>query len=593
MEIIMALFALVVFIMVVKGIISNILGVVFVVLAGISALCIKFARPVVKLTIKVKKRSETIHLEGDIQDVETELNANNSYATDINFAKFLQTDFIVLSHENSPEREIYDRMGNIQIHVKRSLFGRVRCEIQHEKRPLLNQYLIFSPSLHQRSNKLMAVLLSSFVIGFAVVFCLVFNDKYNANRENAHENLKHNIDSIVTGSAIDLKDAPSTDEKLYYSELPDVHLIVITKDKNIFVDPQSQFNNPDVINTVLMFYEDNLSGKRYQDETSTKKAEDSTIYYDMTELYLNLPLALPDGETCTIGEMFAGIVTYDEEIGYNAVKSWFRDIYHINVASVTEIPEKLFSGCFGSENSMSVNLNQDFTRFMYYQYCDDAEKRYASYSVKDMLNEQKPVFPETLSQHMEELTIRLGLRGNQSASTNAMLFMDGDSIQAFGNTVRMLNTSEYQYLRNKEYYLDPTKFPKEEWGFVELDTIVHSNWDIVMVDLLESISNMNNGTYQVFCRENHADTLSYVKTSLSENQFRQFLESLFNANSVFNENHNQQKNYVFYVRNLDLHVTTTLGKTNVYLTKKALKISPYTNRMVKKSLYYCLREVKK
>ena len=89
------------------------------VLAGISALCIKFARPVVKLTIKVKKRSETIHLEGDIQDVETELNANNGYATDINFAKFLQTDFIVLSHENSPKEkfmtvwEIFRFMSNV------------------------------------------------------------------------------------------------------------------------------------------------------------------------------------------------------------------------------------------------------------------------------------------------------------------------------------------------------------------------------------------------------------------------------------------------------------------------------------------------
>lgn len=596
LSLIMLIFGIFTAIMVCTGVISSVLGVVFIILSLASAVSIQYARPVIRLTIKVRKLNEKVHLEGEIKDVEAELNAENNYETDIRFAEFLQTNSIILSEGDDTDRNIYDHSGGIIIHIERSLFGQFHCDIRKEARPMLNHYLTFSPSLHQRSNKLMAVFMSTIVIGIAVAFCLIFNNSYNTNKENVQENLKHNMDAIVSGSVIDLKEDIPTGEKVYYSELPPVHLIVITKDGNKFIDSESEFNNPEVVNTVLMMYEDNLSGKRYQNDKNQDTAENAgeveKKYYNMTELYMNLPLSMEDDTICTIGELFSGSVPYDGEIGYNAVKSWFRDIYHIEIASVTEIPETLLSDCFGSENSMSVNLNQDFMRFMYYQYCNDTPTIYEDNSVKEMLAEHKPFFPETLRQHTEELTIRLGIREEKSSLLNAMLFMDGDSIPAFGNTLRTINQSEYQYLKQKQYYQKQAEFPKEEWSTVNLQTIIHSNWDIVMVDLMESISNMNNGTYQVFCRENHADILQQVKTSLSEEEFRQFLESVFSANNVLGNNMQEQTQYVFYVRNLDLHVSSILGENNSYLCKEALKIHPYTNRMVKKSLYYCLREPK-
>ncbi|MDE6658078.1 MAG: hypothetical protein K2J88_05790, partial [Oscillospiraceae bacterium] len=409
------------------------------------------------------------------------------------------------------------------------------------------------------------------------------------------ENLTQNISAIALGNSIILPPEPETDEQLYYSELPDVHLIIITKDKNIFYNPEENFYNPEVINTVLMLYEDNLSGQRNTDNSESEnlqlETEENTIqknYYNITELYLNIPVLLEDNAIYTMGELFQGTVSYQNQTGYSAIKSWFCDSYHINIASVTEIPESLFSSCYGTENAMAVNLNQDFVKFLYDNYYQDSENIYASFAIKQMLAEQKPYFSQTMRKNIKELYDQL----EKNKMLNRMLIMDGDAIVNFGNTVRMTQTSEYKYLRDKGYYQDIANFPPLEWDTVHLDSIVHSNWDIILADILESISNMNNSMYEIFCKENHVDLFSNIKTSLTAEELNSFLYSLCKANDILGDEITQQNQYLFYVRNLKFNVTTTLGESNIYILNQPLSIKPYTNRQVKRVLYYCLRQEK-
>ena len=110
---------------------------------------------------------------------------------------------------------------------------------------------------------------------------------------------------------------------------------------------------------------------------------------------------------------------------------------------------------------------------------------------------------------------------------------------------------------------------------------------------MESLSNMNNNTYKVFCKENHADTLSNIKTSLTSKEITEFLYSICEANSTLGDSISKEKQFIFNIRNLDLGVTTSLGQPNVYTLKEPIQdIVPYTNRLVKTSLYYCLKATK-
>ena len=580
---------------------SAIPGMIFLILTATSFLSVLFARPVIKVSIKAEKQNDSVRMKGTLKDVETELNKENGYQAEINFSDFLESSSLTLSLESMPQPRIYDRNGNIKIHVSRSLFGIVRCEIRNEKnRGILKEYLHFSPRMHQRSNKVMTFLLTFSVIGMAVVFCMLFHYKYMNTRASVQETLNQNLTAVVSGSPIMLKEEPFSAEQMYHPELPDVHLLVIRKEQNTFTDPQNQYYHPEIVNTVLMLYEDNLSGKRnvqessFESETLPEVVSVQKLYYNITELYLNIPVILDEdsNQQNTLGELFSGAVAYQGLSGYDAVRTWFREVYHIRIASVTELPETLFSGCFGTENFMSVNLNQDFVRFLYDNYCSESGNKYSTFSVREMLSEHRPEFSETLRQNTEELSVRLGVRQEDSTARNAMLMLNGDSVAVFGNTVRMWGDSEYDYLLKKGYYADKTAFPDSEWDSVSLNAVVHSNWDIVLVDFLESLSNMNNSTYQIFCCQNHADILHEIRTSLPPEELKQFLESLCRANNVLGNDDETQNQYLFYVRNLNFNTETVLGESNLYLRKEALPVKPYTNRRVKKSLYYCLEEAK-
>ena len=580
---------------------SYILGFIFLILILASVLSIVFARPVIYVTIQADKLNSEIQLTGAFKPVAIELDADSGYQKEINFSDFLLTDSVIVSQTSAAYDKIcYDRYGNIKIQVRRNLLQGVRCEILNETNGVnLSNYLRFSSSTAAKHNKIQIDCITLGVVLIAIAFCDACNRKYHQNKQAIQENLTQNIASFAQGNTIvlDSLSDPESDEQIYYSELPDVHFLIITKPDNLFYDAQEKFCNPENFNTVLMFYEDNLSGQRDQQSTepvseSEEILQDETTiskkYYNLTELYLSTPIQLDNSGLHTMGELFQGTIPYQEQTGYQAVVDFFRDQYHVKIASVTEIPESVISGCFGTEHAISVNLNQDFVRFLYDNYYLELENPYSSFSIKEMLSEQKPLFSQAMRRNIKELYDRL----EKNRTLNRMLIMDGDAFTAFGNTVRMTETSEYQYLRDKGYYQDVNQFPPVDWDSVHLDSIVHSNWDIVIADLLESISNMNNSMYEIFCEENHTDLFCNIRTSLSPEELQTFLYALCKSNDTLGDEITQQNQYIFYVRNLKLHQVTTLGKSNVYLLNSPLEIAPYTNRQVKRSLYYCLREEK-
>ncbi|MCC8068167.1 MAG: hypothetical protein LIO71_00130 [Ruminococcus sp.] len=537
---------------------------------------------------------------------------NPSYEKKVRLSEFLSTDNITLSSLDDTLKISKTRMNSTFIKVSEDSEHKNHFSCVISDNPKLSSYLKFTATT-TGSNKSTIGIISAIVTILSIVVLMLFNYLYYSDRTQELTNLNENITAIQCSdednSTLTLNEYEQTSEKVYYSELPNINLIVITKDSNTFVDSDSKFNNPVTVNTVLMFYEDNLSGRLNIDDTSEVELDDynpNCKYYNLTELYLNIPIVVEGySEIRTLGELFQGDVIYNDETGYNGVKSWFRDIYHINISSVTEIPQSVFSDCFGMQSSLSINLNQDFIKFMYYNYVDTSStsEYYSCISTKDMLLEGKPTFSESLKGHILEATNKLGLNGYNSSLNNAMIFLDGSSIVTIGNTVRMAGQdSEYDYLLKMGYYSTISNSTVTQWSDTlseiyamnpKLDTIVHSNWDIILTDLFESLSNMNNNTYKVFCKENHSDVLSNIKTSLTSNEMDSFLYSICKANATLGDSVSKEKQFIFNIRNLDLGVTTTLGQPNVYTLKQPLEdIVPYTNRLVKTSLYYCLKATK-
>ncbi|MDE6730700.1 MAG: hypothetical protein K2J71_07985, partial [Oscillospiraceae bacterium] len=429
---------------------SYILGFIFLILMLASVCSILFARPVIYVTIQADKLNSDIQMTGAFQPVAIELDADSGYQKEIAFADFLRTDSVILSHrDQAHDRICYDKFGNVRIQVRRNLLQGVRCEILNETNGVnLSNYLRFSSSTAARHNKIMIACTTLTVILIAIMLCDVCNRKYHENKQAIQENLTQNINSVAQGESITL-DVPE-DPAYYYAELPDVHLLVITKPDNLFYDPEEKFCNPEIFNTVLLFYEDNLSGQRDQEFTESELIPESETnpaihsdsvskkYYNLTELYLNIPVQLEEDPALhTLGELF--------QTGYQGVANFFRKQYHIKIASVTEIPESVISDCFGTGHAISVNLNQDFVRFLYHNYYLELENKYASFSIKEMLSERKPVFSQAMRRNIKELYDRL----EKNRTLNRMLIMDGNSFTAFGNTVRMTETSEYQFLRDQ------------------------------------------------------------------------------------------------------------------------------------------------
>lgn len=590
---------------------------IIIILCVVFGVSIIFARSSIIVRVSIKLNND-IEIENDKSYKEVfkyvdvlmgpdNIGRNPSYEKKIKFSEFLNCDNIVLTSNNDTLKISKSKANSTFIKISednehKNHFG---CIISDN--PKLSSYLKFVATT-TGSNKGTIVAISTIVTILSTIVLFLFNYLYYSDRTQELTNLKDNITAIQCSdedsSTLKLNDYDSqTSEKVYYSELPAINLIVITKDSNTFVDTESNFNNPVSVNTVLMFYEDNLSGRLNIDEDNQIEVEDYNLnctYYNLTELYLNIPIVLEDySEIHTLGELFQGNITYNNETGYNAVKSWFRDIYHMNVNSVTEIPQSVFVDCFGTQSSLSINLNQDFVKFMYYNYLDNSpiSEYYSCLSTKDMLLEKKPIFSKNLQEHILEASNKLGLNGYNYSVNNAMIFLDGNSIVALGNTVRMAGQdNEYKYMLEKGYYTTT------KWNDIlaeiyainpKLNIIVHSNWDIILIDLLESLSNMNNNTYKVFCKENHADSLCNIKTTLTSNEISDFLYSICEANSTLGDSISKEKQFIFNVRNLDLGVTTSLGQPNVYTLREPIKdIVPYTNRLVKTSLYYCLKATK-
>ncbi len=584
--------------------VSYIPALIFLLLSIVFGISLAAARDVLEVElaaeklnpdITVKKRyTETeAELKPVVVELETsgEMDGEGFYKHEIPFSEFFDGQ-ITLGGTGKQERP-FGQDNSIRIEFK---YDKNFEEVEH--RPsgngslVLRNYLKFEINTPPRSNKFVIAGVMVALIAVFTTVCWVFNAQFEKSNEDIRYNLDANLSAISSDSTILLTEQEQSEEQVYYKELPEVQLLVITKDQKTFLPAkESMFYNPEYVNTVLMLYEDNFSGCRDLEETdeeAAKRAAANATHYNITELYMNLPVVLEDGETYSFGELF-------EHSGYQAVKDFFRDAYHINIASVTEIPEAVFAECFGTEERTAINVNRNFVRFMYDNYYTNPDDGavYSSNAVKAMLTEGRPYYPAVLQSNLAKLTAKMGLHSEQGSTANAMLFLDGSSMMAFGNSVRVIGDhTEYEHLTENGYYQNPADYPVEEWDTVQLSEIVHSNWDIVLVNVLEGISNMNNGTYTVLCKETHQESLGTIRSSLDGEVLREFLTRLTTSNTVLGDEESQH-DFVFSVRNLDLGLETTLGENNVYLQSSALKIAPYTNRQVKKTLYYCLIYPKK
>ena len=122
-------------------------------------------------------------------------------------------------------------------------------------------------------------------------------------------------------------------------------------------------------------------------------------------------------------------------------------------------------------------------------------------------------------------------------------------------------------------------------------TIMHSNWDILLADLCESITSMNNSVYPILCTEHHAAALSGIRSSLPKETLSAFLTEMTRISPELNENPSGIQ-MIFSVRNLQLDLSSELGKTNVYLLGKPLIDNSNVNDRIKSALFFCLSRPK-
>lgn len=576
---------------------SYISGMVFLLLLAAAALSVRIARPVIWVKVKAEMKNKKGPNLLNPSAIEIALDAENSYQNRIRFSEFMDQQGVIFYDANGNEQIEFDQNIDIFVNVsKGALFGYC-CKIDNDNyNDPVTDHINFRVSPVARNNKLIVFLLFSLSIIMTVTFCLNKNNQYQKSRKQIEMNLSTNLDAICSNEdRIQLMEEDA--ETLYYEELPKVHLLVIKKDDNIFINKESEFCNPNIVNTVLMLYEDNLSGNLFKEDEGTEEtteAASKTTYYNVTELYLNLPIMTEDKKVHMIGELLEGTVEYAGMTGYSALQAWFRDIYHIRIASVTELPEHVISACWVKDVPLAVSLNTDLTRFIRDYYCIDIDNRSGSHLVRPMLVESKPFYSERIKDRVEKMAGSMGLIGHEKNKIylrSMTLQMSGSEAAAFGNSVRdsAAGQTEYDFLLEENYYANTESHSLLLEHQEALGNIVHSNWDILMTDILDSISQMNNGTYQLLCEENHQDLLQAIRTSDPEG-LNSFLDALCHSNTIINDKPSTA--YVFYVRNLDLKLFTRVGQTNSYLLNQPLAVRPYTNRQIKKSLYYCLREPK-
>lgn len=467
-----------------------------------------------------------------------------------------------------------------------------------------------------------AVLLTIVSIICSLGAVVYFTTNYDSKVADGEETLLQNLGAIDYSSS-NLTVGTSNVEKdcRYYSTLPEVNLVVIVKQKDTFVS-DSEVINPVNVNTVLMFYEDNASGKlnvptsetdKAPEEVQYSKTNPKTFYYDVTELYLNTPVLI-NNEVRTLGELFQGTIDYQGLTGYEAVKFFFATEYHVKVSSVTELPETLFSDLYDEASPLPVNVSREYFTWYCNNYYPNVEmKSSVSPLVSETLGEGVPTINVYYSKKLNEAIGKFGLSGqlhgqtstpSASVPTNLDLLLDGESVVSFGNSLRVTGAVDEATFVKENAELPPAGIlSDDEWndristiieGSKSINCIVHSNWDIILVYFLESLSNMNNNSYSILCKTNNTETLRAVQTTLGRKQLEAFLNGLVHANAVLGDDTTRSQQFVFTVRNLDFGISTIYGDTSVYLRNEPIKgfFKNYTNASVKKCLYYCLESTK-
>lgn len=447
------------------------------------------------------------------------------------------------------------------------------------------------------------IVVTTFVVlllaGGTYSFVSRYQDKVADSQQNFLNNLRAVTCNVKEPDGLTIGASDLTEDSQFYSTVPDINLVVITKPDNVFV-PQgedSEFFNPVEVNTVLMFYEDNKSGKKNVEASKATLGDSSSVttsYYDITELYLATPIVI-DNKSYTLGAVLQGDVKYEGYSGYEALRLIFAKEYHINMVSVTEIPESLFEKLYTEEVPFPVNISRDYLITLLSNYDVDSSWTGASSpSISSVISEEAPKYNELFQRRLREAKTKLQL--NDGASNDAPqstdLLLDGESIVAFGNSLRLVGTdSEDDWVSDNrssttvDNELDPTS---DFTG--QINNIAHSNWDIVLAYFLESLSNMSNNSYEVFCKQDQTSVVNSVRSTLSKKELQGFLETVMRANTTLGEEAVPSHQFVFTVRNLNYSRKTNYGSTNVYLLNKPLEgfYTNFTNVSIKKYLYFCL-----
>ena len=460
----------------------------------------------------------------------------------------------------------------------------------------LINYLRFRTAPMLLTKKTLFTLLSTVFIGIGTLFCVFFNNKYEKHMSDAERFLSENLSAasqemLPETAAVSALQTEKTEG--YFQQVPDVHILIILKEQNRYLPAEgaAQYLDPQSLNTVLMFYEDNLTGglREAKYPLKTTSAVKNIWYYNLTELYMNIPIRTDDRQTHMLGALFDGSLPYQNQTGFAAVKAWFKEQYSVNVASFTEIPQTVFSGLFGAAHTLGISVNDVFLSFMRKNY--SGEPAMQSACVQAMLHEQMPVYSDSVKQQIEALYRKLDAGSEERIKNNAVLFLNGSDLLSFANSVRLIGQPEPE--QNPSADGEQNAFS----AIVSTDAVMHSNWDLVIADLLESMTEMNNSTFNVFCGEQHTDALSQIRSTIPSDQLKAFLYKTVNTSlalpqSAADSTVPADQQIVFSIRNLNMKVHSQTNDTNLYLLAKPLMTRAYMNNAVRNALFFCLSEPK-
>ena len=616
--------------------ISKILSAVVLLFVGCAVIGIFFTESVISLTISMNAkrdgnpiticRGENNGAVIETQPVNLNLVGNGirDYTATCTVADFFNLD---------PDTSVVICRGEYRIsqleqytcECRKKFFGGIDIRLQNRDTRFskaLDENFDFIPISNNLTHRTRFLLIAVFAYLMGIMVCGFMNNYNERNTKNAQNNLRSNLAAVSETElpeteALGAMRVDKTDSKQYFALVPDVHIIVIEKDGSRYLsaetdDAGQSYVNPAELNTVLMLYQD----------TETNKGQ--ACYYDITELYMNIPIKTENNEMHMLGELFDGSVSYRNQTGFAAVRSWFRDIYSINAASFTVIPQTVFSELYNTEHALGVSVNESFIRFMRQNYCDaeelnaeteitgasslttppaaaetaalsdssdrteqtettDAENpmsglMHRSEMVKDMLKQCSPKYSASFQEQILDLCGDLLPEYRQRyRKDNAELFLNGEDLLAFANSVRCIGEE-----------------PEEHETYVAW--ILHSNWDIVLANLLESMTDLKNETYDVFLGEKQTDALSQIRSSVPAAELQAFLKRLIMyslPDDLQNGETDNETPVIFSVRNLNLKLESDRHQTNVYLlSSRPLMRRTYVNTIIRSELFFCLSEEK-